>query len=200
MRHGHRRGAGYATNLTCDNPVATLTGALHPSALSYHWSGPGGFSSNNRVAQNFVKGTYTLTVTGALGCTAQTSVTVSDLCTIYPLVPPACPPPYEDIVPADECSDVCVMPYLPEGVYYQTWGYTPGDPPLGWCGTIENDQWFAFVAGATAGSITATPLNCANGDGIQIGLYSDCPASTLIACNGGGAGYGDIPVTIDWTI
>ncbi|HNE29542.1 MAG TPA: hypothetical protein PLW66_10255, partial [Saprospiraceae bacterium] len=53
-----------ATDLTCSNPVATLTGAVHPSALSYHWTGPGGFVSNMRVTQNFIKGTYTLTVTG----------------------------------------------------------------------------------------------------------------------------------------
>ncbi|HNM24363.1 MAG TPA: T9SS type A sorting domain-containing protein [Saprospiraceae bacterium] len=184
-----------ATDLTCSNPVATLTGAVHPSALSYHWTGPGGFVSNMRVTQNFIKGTYTLTVTGLYGCTAQTSVVVKDLCTSVGLIPPACQPVYEDVVPADECYAACVMPFLPQNVTYNTGGYSPGFTPSGWCGTIENDQWFAFVGGTTGGLIAAIPSNCANGDGIQIGLFDNC-GGNLIACNGGMQGGGDTPVSI----
>ena len=185
-----------ATNLTCDNPFTTLTGALDPSALSYHWTGPGGFSSEERVAQNYLKGSYLLVVTGAYGCTAATSVVVYDNCDFVELVPPACYPPYDEIVPADECYDVCVMPYLPPNVVYNTGGYTPGNTPPGWCGTIENDQWFAFVGGTGPGTITATPSNCANGDGIQIGVLDDCLNGNLIACNGGFEGGGNTPVSI----
>jgi len=127
------------TNLTCTNPVATLTGTLHPSALSYQWSGPGGFSSAQRITQNFVPGVYVLTVSGLSGCTAQTTVTVLDDCTNVNLWPPECdynpyPPP-----PADDCADVCVRTQGDITSLGTTAGYSPGLTPNGWCGTIEND-------------------------------------------------------------
>ncbi|MEZ5055416.1 MAG: hypothetical protein R2879_00110 [Saprospiraceae bacterium] len=49
-----------------------------------------------------------------------------------------------------------------------TAGYTPNLFPAGFCGSIENNQWLAFVAGSTTASVTITSWNCRNGQGVQL--------------------------------
>ncbi|MCB0529403.1 MAG: hypothetical protein KDC65_13050, partial [Saprospiraceae bacterium] len=75
-----------------------------------------------------------------------------------------------------------------------TAGYT-GQTPPGFCGTIENEQWLGFIAGAPAATFTATSSNCDIGNGVQIALYSDCNSGPL-GCNGGAAGGAANPVSI----
>ncbi len=106
---------------------------------------------------------------------------------------PACPP---DTPPADDCASSCVFCDL-DGYTGSTASYS-GDFAQGFCGTIENNQWLPFVAAAQEGIITATPYNCANGDGIQLALYSGC-SGVLLNCNGGATGYGATPVSIQPT-
>ncbi len=77
-----------------------------------------------------------------------------------------------------------------------TAGYT-GQTPPGFCGTIENEQWLGFIAGAPAATFTATASNCSIGNGIQIALYSDCNSNPVPnGCNGGQAGGAGSPVSI----
>lgn len=104
------------------------------------------------------------------------------------------PCPSSSAPPADICTQGCVFCDF-NGYTGSTVGYTPSFIP-GFCGTIENDQWIGFVAGNTSGTFTATPSNCANGDGIQIALYEGCMGSPLF-CAMGGTGYGTTPVFLN---
>ena len=179
-------------HMTCDEPEGTLTGLLHPTALKYHWYGPGGFSAAQRVIQRPVEGQYLLIVTGPYGCTAQTLVTLADNCLEYPLFPAPCPDPF--VPPVDDCEEVCVREYLPGFYLFNNYNASLSLAP--WpCGTIENDQWFAFVAPDSAVSITAQALNCQVHDGIQLGLYGDCHAPPIV-CNGGAMQGENFEITI----
>lgn len=183
--------------LTCNTPYANLTGALHATALSYQWAGPGGFSSTERVVSWYKPGTYVLTVTGPYGCTAQASAKLVDSCLFYPLVPPECSNAF--VPPADDCNDVCVRPFLPAEYWFSNYDAAPGPTFFNNCSIqVHNDQWFAFVAGATSGSITAESANCTNGDGIQLALLDGCNGE-VVACDGGGGGSAGLQVTLTAT-
>ncbi len=90
---------------------------------------------------------------------------------------------------ADDCGDACVYCDLTANGYIgSTIGYTP-DPPNNFCGTIENNQWFAFAAGTTTVEFTIDASNCTNGDGVQGAIYPSCdPNATPIVCEGGSNG------------
>lgn len=105
-------------------------------------------------------------------------------------LPPACPP---GTPPADDCFDACIYCNF-NGVTSTTAGYTAGGAG-GFCGSIENEQWLGFIAGADQATFTATAINCTNGDGIQIALYEDC-AGSPVDCNGGQDGGAGIPVNL----
>lgn len=77
-----------------------------------------------------------------------------------------------------------------------TSGYTP-DGVAGFCGTIENDQWLGFIPNTTSLTITATPSNCALGNGVQIAVYSDCNGVPIPnGCNGGSSGGANNPISV----
>ena len=106
-------------------------------------------------------------------------------------LPPPCPS--NTFPPSDLCSDICIYCNF-NGIQSTSAGYS-GQTPPGFCGTIENEQWLGFIAGAGGATFTATPMNCANGNGIQIALYTSCTSSP-IGCNGGTSGGGNTPVSI----
>jgi hypothetical protein len=63
--------------LSCENPFVTLTGSSSTGGVTYSWTGPNGFTSNQRETVTTVPGEYTLTVThSASGCAVVQSVTV----------------------------------------------------------------------------------------------------------------------------
>ena len=105
--------------------------------------------------------------------------------------PPFCPS--NNVPAADFCSQTCLYCNLQEYTG-NTDGYTSQAPP-GFCGTIENEQWLGFIAGASFATISVVPSNCQIGNGMQVALYKNCN-STPIGCNGGGAGGGFFPVSI----
>lgn len=111
--------------------------------------------------------------------------------TLRAQLPPQCPS--NNHPAADFCQDICIYCNF-NGYSGSSAGYTSQTPP-GFCGTIENEQWLGFIAGASVGTFTVTPSNCQNGNGLQIALYTSC-TSTPIACNGGGQGNGNNPVSI----
>ncbi|PWK17484.1 SprB-like repeat protein, partial [Arcicella aurantiaca] len=59
--------------LTCTNPTTTLTAS---GGISYAWSGAGTFTTSTITAS--LAGTYNVMVTGANGCTATTSVVITE--------------------------------------------------------------------------------------------------------------------------
>jgi hypothetical protein len=96
--------------------------------------------------------------------------------------------------PADVCIQTCVFCNI-TGLLGTTSGYT-SQPPANFCGTIENEQWVAFIAGESFATISAIPSNCAIGNGVQLALYPSCDATEPIACDGGANGGGNTPTSI----
>jgi hypothetical protein len=103
------------------------------------------------------------------------------------------PCPTDDTPPADNCSDACIYCDF-NGISSSTSGYTSG-AVSGFCGTIENEQWLGFIAGATSGTFVASPSACNTGNGVQIALIDVC-GGTPIACYGGVAGGASTPAQI----
>ncbi|MCE7926642.1 MAG: hypothetical protein DYG98_26670 [Haliscomenobacteraceae bacterium CHB4] len=108
-------------------------------------------------------------------------------------VPDPCPS--NDEPASDFCEQTCIYCNF-NGYSGTTTGYS-GQTPQGFCGTIENEQWLGFIAGAAAATFTATPTNCQIGNGVQIALYQSCQGNPVQnGCNGGSAGGGNNPVSI----
>ncbi len=62
--------------LTCTDPSLDLTGSATATNVTWSWSGPGGFTSTVQNPTVMAAGDYSLTVTGANGCTSSTTTTV----------------------------------------------------------------------------------------------------------------------------
>jgi hypothetical protein len=68
------------------------------------------------------------------------------------------------------------------------------------CGTVTNDKWYAFVAGATGrATFILSPSNCVLGDGLQMAVYEDCQ-SAPIECSFGTQGGGNTSLTMDFPV
>jgi gliding motility-associated-like protein len=63
--------------ITCSAPSITLSGQSGASGASFSWAGPGNFTATGAMPVVGLPGVYLLTVTGANGCTATTTTTVS---------------------------------------------------------------------------------------------------------------------------
>jgi hypothetical protein len=61
--------------LTCTNPSTSITAS---GASTYAWSGTGGFTSTNATVSISVADTYAVVGTGTNGCTATTSIIVTE--------------------------------------------------------------------------------------------------------------------------
>ncbi|MFQ5447325.1 MAG: beta strand repeat-containing protein, partial [Saprospiraceae bacterium] len=64
--------------LTCTTGSLTLDGSSATPNVTFVWTGPGGFMSNDQNPVITAPGTYTLTVTAANGCTATANAIVSE--------------------------------------------------------------------------------------------------------------------------
>ncbi len=104
------------------------------------------------------------------------------------------PCPSNDEPASDFCESTCIYCNF-NGYQGSSGGYSGQTPPGGFCGTIENEQWLGFIAGAAGATFTATPSNCQDGNGVQIALYAAC-SDPYIACNIGSPGGGNTPVSI----
>ncbi|SEM31115.1 hypothetical protein SAMN04488505_10421 [Chitinophaga rupis] len=69
--------AGVSGPLSCKATSVTLSGSSNTSGVTYSWAGPNNFTSTEQNPVVTVAGTYTLTVTAPGGCTATSTVTVS---------------------------------------------------------------------------------------------------------------------------
>ncbi|MBK6628507.1 MAG: hypothetical protein IPG35_13080 [Flavobacteriales bacterium] len=68
-----------ATTIDCITGEATLT-AISQAGLTFSWTGPNGFTSTSATTTTVEAGSYTVTVTGANGCSASLEVLVIDDC------------------------------------------------------------------------------------------------------------------------
>jgi len=69
--------AGVSGPLSCKATSATLSGSSNTSGVTYSWTGPNNFTSTDQNPVVTVAGTYTLTVTAPGGCTATSTVAVT---------------------------------------------------------------------------------------------------------------------------
>ncbi|MBK8554644.1 MAG: hypothetical protein IPL65_02195 [Lewinellaceae bacterium] len=66
----------------------------------------------------------------------------------------------------------------------------------GFCGTLESDVFYGFIPSTPDLTVTVTPSNCENGDGLQIAILENCDNPQIIACNGGSSGGGNLPLSV----
>jgi gliding motility-associated-like protein len=74
------------------------------------------------------------------------------------------------------CQEACVICDI-NGFTGRNDNPAIGTVPPGFCTmNVQNAQWIAFIAGSTSLVLTITASNCANGNGLQLGLYKgdDC--------------------------
>ncbi len=116
---------------------------------------------------------------------------VASLSTALAQIPPPCPA--NNTPPADVCGAACIYCNF-NGLTGSSAGYNP-HTVTGWCGSIENEQWLGFIASCGSVTFIVTPSNCANNNGLQAGVFTDC-SSAPIGCNGGAAGGGNTPVSV----
>jgi gliding motility-associated-like protein len=68
-------------DVTCyglnDGSIDLTVSGTYTNPLSYNWSGPNNFSSNNEDISNLYAGTYNVTVTDGAGCTKTLSVNIN---------------------------------------------------------------------------------------------------------------------------
>jgi hypothetical protein len=95
--------------------------------------------------------------------------------------------------PAIACNTACINCNF-NGFNGSTAGFPSGIAPE-FCGTVENAQWLGFIAGGTQATFTITPSNCADGNGVQVALYTDCTLPP-VACDKGEKDGGMLPVSI----
>ena len=77
---------------------------------------------------------------------------------------------------AEDCADAPLMSCNLDGYMGSSAGYLPGPPPDGFCGLVENDQFFRFIVDEVPVALTITPANCTTAKGLQAALYTtpDC--------------------------
>ena len=103
--------------------------------------------------------------------------------------------PALDISGADLCNDACVFCFL-DGQEGSTQGFT-GQDANGFCDSVENEQWYGFVANATAATISVASSTCLYGNGVQVALYPACGATPLPGgCNPGVPNGASVPASI----
>ena len=81
-----------------------------------------------------------------------------------------------DISPGESCITAPLVGCKLDGYVGSNRGLDSSGPFSGFCGNVENDQHFKFIVQEVPVAITVTPLNCDDGEGLQIMLYrtSDC--------------------------
>jgi hypothetical protein len=84
-------------------------------------------------------------------------------------------------VGADECENACIS--CTNAQFLNLVGSTEVMTPSGnttvWCSTIENDQYYGFIAGSSTVSITFTNMGCTIGSGLQGAIHGpDCSGVT----------------------
>jgi uncharacterized repeat protein (TIGR01451 family) len=87
-------------------------------------------------------------------------------------------------IPSDEPVSVCLNCSLSQ-YSGTTTSFTPTSlGSSGFCGSLESEQWLAFMPRDTQFTITASAQNCLDGNGIQIAVYQAEHLAAPIACSG----------------
>jgi Secretion system C-terminal sorting domain/SprB repeat/PKD-like domain len=178
-------------------PTAGENNGAIDIALNYqtdvmvNWYTNGNLLATTEDLFNLSPGTYDVVVTTNTGCTTTQSYT------LIATSPTVFCTPSQNVLAFETCgAGNCVNCDL-HNYTGSTSGWL-GDPaPPGWCSQVQNDQWLAFVAGASNATITVTPSNCTTGDGIQFAVYPYACGSTSVACSEGCAGCGNTPISLN---
>ena len=79
----------------------------------------------------------------------------------------------------DDCTSAPLLSCNLDGYMGSTAGYTPGPAPTGFCGLVENDQYFRFIADEVPVALQIIPSNCTTAKGLQSALYETTDCITL---------------------
>lgn len=180
-----------AGQIDCATGTAQLTGSSDQADVSFVWSGPGGFASTLQSPLVNAAGLYTLTVTGANGCSATDEVLVElpqPLTVELDAQCPTCGGAQGGIVSAVTGGS---------GNYSYLWsnGATTAD-----LGAVANGTYSVVVndAAGCSGSAVAV-LACA--DALQIQL-TGTPVNCQAPCSGSASvqlSGGQAPYTVLWS-
>lgn len=85
--------------------------------------------------------------------------------------------PIGEVIPANAANEACVLCSLVplDGYTGNSGGFLPATIPPQFCGSVENNFWFAFVAPEPIVEFEIEPFNCAGtpmGSGLQAQVYS----------------------------
>ena len=184
-----------ADNGSCNGAIAVNVTGGNPGALSYEWTGPAGFSSNNEDLSNICGGEYCLTVTDIVGgCTETICETVDQPLNITL------------VSSQNACSDACdgqaeIQINGGEAPYNITWTGTQATttivtdlcPGTNTVTVMSADGQTAALA-VIINQPTA-PLVIANANITNPNTAFECTGAIDLIVNGG---YGG-PYTYDWT-
>ncbi len=110
---------------------------------------------------------------------------------LYAQLPDPCPS--DTTQASDLCNEICIYGNF-NGYTGTTIGYS-GQTPPGFCGTIENEQWFGFIAYDTVATFTLNALNCIDGNGLQLAIYTSCGGMPVVCYPGNMAGE-TVPINL----
>lgn len=85
-------------------------------------------------------------------------------------------------LPSNECVTAPLIDLSQPFVGSTSCSYSPSTGSPSGCGSIENDSWMKFIAGATTVEIDFTIGDCSNNNGIQLSVFGGaCGSMSLIA-------------------
>jgi len=101
------------------------------------------------------------------------------LLVVLNLISQSCPP---IPIPGESCLDAPLVGCELYGYEGNSAGFGPGPLFPGFCGLLENDQHFKFIADSSLIALQIIPSNCQNSEGLQAMLYStsDCTNITQV--------------------
>jgi len=138
-----------SNTLTCSSTSVQLTGSSSTAGVSYSWTGPNGFTSNDQNPSVTTPGIYTLTVTSG-GCTATDTALVSQNITVPQALTTSSIPVSARIT----CTDNVVT--------FTAGSSTPG-VSYNWTGAEGTVSNAAVAVISKPGTYTLTATNLANG-------------------------------------
>jgi hypothetical protein len=161
------------TNLTCANPSTTVTAS---GASTYAWTGTGGFTASTAAATISAAGTYVVTGTSPLGCTATTSIVITEDKT----------PPTNISLGYSRTTIDCINPTAQIGANGSnatsfSWTGPSGFTATGNLVTISTGGQYTVVGMSTNGcTVTATSVNIVSNKTAP--TVAITPTSAILTC------------------
>ncbi len=158
--------------LTCLVNSVTINANSNTPNVTYSWSGPGGFSSNQKNPTVATVGVYTVTVTNpANSCTATATATVNQV-----LTPPAVDATVNGTL---TCTVNSVQLNLVHNAQNPTFSWTG---PNGYTSNLQNPT--VTVPGTYTGTVSISPINGCSASDVVTVVQNITPPGASASANG----------------